>query len=238
MSDHENPERSHWFTAFLAIACASLMFGSSLWSEGAQPAMLVWTSVGALLVLVGATLDAGWRHANMDELTQLPTRRPLHNHMLRLEAPFVIAVVDVDHFKSVNDRFGHTTGDQVLRFIAARLRETQAPNAVSYRYGGEEFVVVLPRHDSQTAFAVLDDLRARIADRPFVLRGADRSPSGRAKDRPTAESLKGRSVQITVSIGFASAGTSFETPADVLIAADNALYQAKQEGRNRVVERT
>jgi diguanylate cyclase (GGDEF)-like protein len=237
MGSHETPERSHWFTAFLAVACAALMFRSSLWSGAAQPGMLVWTTLGALLVLVGATLDAGWRHANMDELTQLPTRRPLHNHMLRLEAPFVIAVVDVDHFKSVNDRFGHATGDQVLRFIAARLRETQAPGAESYRYGGEEFVVVLPQHDPSTALPVLEDLRRRIADRPFVLRGADRSPTGRATEPPTAESLKGRSVQITVSIGFASAGGSIETPADVLIAADNALYQAKQEGRNRVVER-
>lgn len=237
-SRQETPERAQWFTAFLSVACVSLIFRSSLWSEAAQPAMLVWTTVGAALVLVGATLDAGWRHANMDELTQLPGRRPLHNHMLRLEAPFVLAVADVDHFKSVNDRFGHATGDQVLRFIAARLRETQAPNAECYRYGGEEFVVVLPGYDSAAALPVLDDLRHRIADRPFILRGQDRSIAGRSAEPATPESFRDRELRITVSIGFAAMGGSFETPSDVLIAADHALYQAKQEGRNRVVERT
>jgi diguanylate cyclase (GGDEF)-like protein len=97
--------------------------------------------------------------------------------MQRLQPPFVLAVVDIDRFKSVNDSFGHAVGDQVLRFIASRLRQVQTANAASYRYGGEEFVVVLPGYDAAGALPVLEGLRQRIEGQPFVLREAVPPPT-------------------------------------------------------------
>lgn len=236
LRSHDHAERNHWFAAALTLGAVSLAFRSSLWPDAVQAAMLVWTAGGVMLILTGAALDAGWRHANVDELTQLPSRRPLLNHMQRLQPPFVLAVVDIDRFKSVNDSFGHAVGDQVLRFIASRLRQVQTANAASYRYGGEEFVVVLPGYDAAGALPVLEDLRQRIEGQPFVLRDAARPPGRPIADIDARQSTADRSIVITVSIGFAVADDRHETPSDVLIAADRALYQAKSEGRNRVVQ--
>lgn len=230
-------DRSHWFAASLALVAVALGFRSSVLGDSVQPGMLMWSSAGAMLVLIGAALDAGWRHANMDELTQLPSRRPLHNHMQRLQPPYVLAVIDIDHFKSVNDRFGHDVGDQVLRFVASRLREVHEVNAVPYRYGGEEFVIVLPWCDAATAHTILEDLRRRIEARPFVLRAGNRPQVRPEADTRSSGQAQDRSVTITVSIGFAAPGKRFSTPSDVLLAADKALYQAKAEGRNRVVQK-
>ncbi len=133
------------------------------------------------------------------------------------EAPLAVAMIDVDHFKDVNDRFGHDVGDDVLAEVAARLKAAIRGDDLLVRYGGEEFLTVLPRADAGRAWEVAERMRARLGRQPVAL------PSG-----PLA---------IAVSIGVAQLRTVVgvvETSAELIRRADAALYTAKAKGRNRV----
>jgi diguanylate cyclase (GGDEF)-like protein len=126
-----------------------------------------------------------------------------------------VLMIDVDHFKSVNDRFGHATGDQALRLIADSLRiNTRVFDSVA-RYGGEEFVVVMPGTGPQEASAAAERLRLAVEGIEFVAAAGIRTP-------------------LTISIGIASARTQAVALDTLLTAADAALYEAKRKGRNRV----
>jgi len=157
--------------------------------------------------------------SEVDSLTGTYTRRVLEdrlqtefNRAVRYERPFCIAVVDVDEFKHVNDRFGHATGDQVLRDLADVMQQEMRSTDTLARYGGDEFVWILPETDSASSAAAMERLRNRVASRP-------------ASDRPA----------ITVSCGVAEwTGAATDTASDVLRRADAAMYQAKRAGRNRV----
>ena len=133
----------------------------------------------------------------------------------RYRESFSVLMLDIDHFKAVNDAHGHQAGDLVLREVARHLRETvRAVDAVG-RYGGEEFLVVLPHTDAEEARQTAERLRAGVEARVF-----------RAFDRD---------LKITISVGTATyPGDRTDSPADLIGHADKALYQAKQGGRNRV----
>jgi diguanylate cyclase (GGDEF)-like protein len=133
-----------------------------------------------------------------------------HEHDLSL------AMVDVDHFKQVNDVHGHDTGDEVLAEIARRLRSAIRGGDILVRYGGEEFLAVLPRADAGKAWEVGERMRARVAQRSVQAAGLD--------------------LLIKVSIGIAQMRSprQRETPGELIRRADAALYQAKARGRNRV----
>ncbi len=137
-------------------------------------------------------------------------RSERHRHCL------AIVIVDLDHFKNINDRHGHLTGDAVLVAASAALaQELRAEDALA-RYGGEEFVLLLPATDGEGARAVAERCRLRLAETPIVANGA--------------------SVSLTASFGVvARAPGDPARPEDLLRAADEALYRAKREGRNRVV---
>jgi diguanylate cyclase (GGDEF)-like protein len=159
------------------------------------------------------------RLAYVDELTGLPNRRyvvrqleALCSRARRHELDLAVVMVDADRFKALNDRHGHHAGDVALRTVGARLRERVRREDVVGRFGGEEFVVVLPDTDPEGAAAVAEDLRAAIAERPI--------------------SLDRRSVELTISAGWAMwEGESLER---LLGRADDALYAAKAAGRNCV----
>jgi len=131
----------------------------------------------------------------------------------RQGSPLSFAMLDLDHFKKVNDRFGHPTGDRVLKSLARLIRQRLRRTDIVGRYGGEEFAVILPDTDLDTAASILDDLRADFA--------AVRHRAG------------GAEFQITFSCGIA-AYPAYNEAIALNDAADKALYAAKHEGRNRI----
>ncbi len=169
--------------------------------------------------------------AYRDGLTGLPARRALSEELLRLNGQYTIAMVDVDRFKTFNDRYGHEVGDQVLRKVAAQL-ERVGGGGKAYRYGGEEFALVFPGRVPKEVRQILEQLRASIEEAKFALRGKDRPrekpENARPKGRPT------KKISVTVSIGAAGRSDGRSAPSEVITLADKALYRAKKAGRNTV----
>ena len=162
--------------------------------------------------------------AIVDALTGLNNRRYLDNHLKILfdraavrGRPISICMTDIDRFKLVNDTYGHDVGDEVLREFAARIRSTVRGADLACRYGGEEFVVVMPDTPMELAASVAERLRAIVEDKPFYVRSIDRE------------------LSITASLGIATSSGAFGMPDELLKQADRALYEAKHAGRNRVV---
>jgi diguanylate cyclase (GGDEF)-like protein len=158
------------------------------------------------------------RLAATDQLTELPNRRTLAARLdteLALAAvrgtPLSVALADIDHFKPVNDRYGHEVGDAVLRLVARTLRTDSRATDVVGRWGGEEFMLVLPATGLDEAVGVLDRLRARVREQ-------------------TAASCR---EPVTMSFGVCEAAPG-EGATDVVRRTDNALYAAKAAGRNLV----
>jgi GGDEF domain-containing protein len=181
--------------------------------------------------LVAAVLQDTFRLAFRDELTGLPSRRALNERLLQLGTRYTIAMVDVDHFKQFNDRYGHELGDHVLRMVAAKLRAVGGGGR-AYRYGGEEFTLVFPGRRIRDAWPHLEALRHQIGLHRLMLRGPDQPGEGR--DRAIGTSAQREGVYVTVSIGVAERNERRATPAAVLRTADKALYRAKDKGRDRI----
>jgi len=162
--------------------------------------------------------------ATTDALTGLHNRRYMESHLATLieqaasrGKPLSVLVVDIDYFKAINDTHGHDAGDDVLREFAMRLKKSTRGIDLACRYGGEEFVVVLPETDMGVATVVAERLRRRIATEPFSI--------GQGSDK----------VDVTISVGIAAIGDAQDTAHALLKRADQALYRAKRDGRNRVV---
>ncbi|MEM6794475.1 MAG: GGDEF domain-containing protein [Acidobacteriota bacterium] len=198
----------------------------------ARPESARLYAAAAGLALLIALVENAFTLAFQDGLTGLPARRALEERLPQLGRTYALAMLDLDHFKKLNDRHGHEVGDQVLKLVASMLRRVPG-GGQAFRYGGEEFTVVFAGKESSEAAVHLDALRQRIAARPFTVR----SP-GRAKSQPASRGAKSGSVEknlkVTVSIGVAQRGGRAESPEQVLKAADKALYRAKKAGRNRV----
>jgi diguanylate cyclase (GGDEF)-like protein len=165
-----------------------------------------------------------------DELTGLPSRRALNEALARLRGTYTVAMVDVDHFKRFNDEHGHDVGDQILRMVGTRLASLGGGGR-AFRYGGEEFTVLFPGKDVEQARDHLEALRQTIQASPFTLRAASRPL--RRPESPPAIGPRER-IAVTVSIGVAGSTGAGTKPDDVLQLADEALYRAKQAGRNLV----
>ncbi len=186
------------------------------------------------LALIWALVETTYRMAYYDELTGLPGRRALSEALLRVGSRYAVAMVDVDHFKRLNDVFGHDVGDQALRMVAGRLSRITGGGR-PFRYGGEEFVVLFTRATAAEAVPHLEATRRAIADASFVLRGPRRPrKKPTAPKRPSGPQV---TVALTVSIGLAEPDQrkGDASPHQVLRAADKALYRAKSAGRNRLM---
>jgi diguanylate cyclase (GGDEF)-like protein len=161
-----------------------------------------------------------FRMAITDGLTNLSNRKQLDN-LLSEEIPraqrhgrdLSLLMFDIDHFKSINDTYGHLTGDTVLRGLAALLQKRLRPNDKLGRYGGEEFCAILPETALPSAAVIADELRSLVAEHPFTAEGKD--------------------IRVTVSIGAACLQADM-TMEQLYKRADDMLYQAKRSGRNKV----
>jgi len=157
-----------------------------------------------------------------DPLTGLHNRRYLDSHLQTLfdravarRRPLSLMITDIDRFKSINDAHGHDGGDEVLREFARRLRKNVRGIDLACRFGGEEFVVVMPDTEGDVAERVAERVRAEIANTPFT--------------------VGGQNVTVTVSVGVSSLKPGMDDVPELLKRADIALYEAKKAGRNRVV---
>lgn len=191
----------------------------------------------AALLLQASVIQDSYARMYIDELTGLPGRRALDEHLQGLGRQYVVAMVDIDHFRQFNDRYGHDTGDHALRFVATRLARVRGGGRV-YRYGGEEFAIVFPRKDLEAVREYLDDIRQVVADAPFAVRGTSRPRKGPEEKPGWRDRLRrggpAKTVPLTVSIGAAMRNDKSAASALVIRDADRKLSMAKRDGRNRV----
>ncbi|WP_317930885.1 diguanylate cyclase [Halioxenophilus sp. WMMB6] len=160
------------------------------------------------------------QHA-FDPLTGLMNRKSIglildkiHLHSQRHQLPYAIAMLDIDRFKSINDDYGHAMGDQALRVVSDYLASSLRNSDSVSRYGGEEFLVLLPDACAESSFNLLNRIRQEISE--------------------LCIEYDNHEINLTISIGF-SCFTSDLTPPEIMEAADTALYHAKSNGRNQVV---
>jgi diguanylate cyclase (GGDEF)-like protein len=195
------------------------------------PSPRIYFSAAGLALLISA-VESSFSMAYIDELTGLMGRRSLNEELVNLSRKYVIAMIDIDHFKKFNDQYGHKTGDQVLKMIASKLKNITGGTKV-FRYGGEEFTAIFPGKEIEEAVPHLDIYRKIIESTPFMIRGKERRHKS-AKNRVEGTSKGQKSVTVTVSIGAAAPGKDLTSPEKVLKEADKMLYNAKKAGRNRV----
>jgi diguanylate cyclase (GGDEF)-like protein len=188
---------------------------------------------GAGLILVLSILQDSHNMAYRDDLTGALSRRAFNEHLNGLGRRFVIAMLDLDHFKRVNDLYGHDVGDQVLRMAGAKMQSVGCGGRV-YRYGGEEFAIVFPGKSKDHVLSCLEELRASIASYQFALRGSNRPETSRDGRKNRFGNGADSTISVTVSIGVAESTNGKVSPREIIIAADAELYRAKQRGRNRV----
>jgi diguanylate cyclase (GGDEF)-like protein len=213
----------------LVAAFLALSAGSSAVAPGLSAATFLF-GTGALVLLV-TVIEGSHALAYRDALTALPSRRAFDDALERLDGPCAIAMADVDHFKSVNDRHGHDVGDQVLRLVA-RVLGGVSHGGRAFRYGGEEFALLFPGRTAAECADALEECRAALEATRFTLRAPDRP---RKKPQQAARRATHPHLIVTLSIGVADRTAGDVPPTHVLQAADEALYRAKQAGRNRMV---
>ncbi len=170
------------------------------------------------------SVDQTMEKAVTDQLTGLHNRRYMESQLKSLldranhgGAPVSVLIADIDHFKRVNDLFGHDAGDDVIRQFSERLASNFRPRDLACRFGGEEFVVIMPDTAPEDAMQIAERLRQSIASAPFYI--------GRNRDQ----------LEVTCSVGVSVGNQVSDIPETVLKRADQALYSAKQCGRNRVM---
>jgi diguanylate cyclase (GGDEF)-like protein len=156
-----------------------------------------------------------------DALTDLPNRVLFADRLAqalsragRFAGSLAVLLLDLDHFKGVNDRHGHLTGDAVLRAAAERIASITRSSDCLARWGGEEFAILAPGMDQEAATLLAERARTALADHPVE--------------------IEGTAIELTLSVGVAVAGPGAQTPDRLLDAADEALYEAKRAGRNCV----
>jgi diguanylate cyclase (GGDEF)-like protein len=186
----------------------------------------------ALFLPVVTLLQRSLRHVELENASRIDSKTGLLNAVTwqrearveisrsaRTHSPLAVAMLDIDHFKRVNDTYGHLTGDAVLAALSATLRGLLREYDIIGRFGGEEFAILLPHTDLVTAEQITERLRAKLAEISVT------PGSGSGTETP---------LQVTVSIGVAALANSRRDLDELIAAADAALYRAKGQGRNQV----
>jgi two-component system cell cycle response regulator len=198
-------------------------YGLFSWSAQISRLIIMLTASALSLALVSRSQRL-LQMATSDHLTGLFNRGYVDDRLAielsrarRYGKQLSIAVIDADRFKSLNDTHGHSAGDLVLRTIGSILRESFRQSDTAGRYGGEEFVVILPETDMEAAQRKVERLREQVASTPIAL------------------ATRGEKIQMTISAGLASFPQDGEDAAELFALADERMFLAKREGRNRVV---
>ena len=219
------------FTFFIAIISSALIIGVFIQKPAVAEMWKVFFNRGLSLFIIWVTTFLGLKikdaenklieMANHDFLTGLLNRRELFNRLSievsrvnRTNEPLAIIMIDIDHFKDINDRYGHVTGDMVLKEVARRLREGIRDYDLICRFGGEEFLVMTPDTDLHHATELAERLRGVVSETPICIEAVP-------------------PVVITISAGVTSL-VERESVEAMISRADTALYHAKESGRNRV----
>ena len=186
-----------------------------------RPAGLVGMGMFVIFMLASDLYEDMKEIAVRDQLTGLLNRRGFgeqaaiaYANARRSSNGVSVIAADIDHFKSVNDEFGHAIGDEALQHFANLLKENRRTEDIAARIGGEEFVLVLPGTGSKEATAIADELCLRMASSPLISHG--------------------QQIVMTASFGVATISNRDECLTDIVIKADRALYRSKRAGRNRV----
>jgi diguanylate cyclase (GGDEF)-like protein len=207
----------------IIIGAVRLEGEANFWTMERQSLLESYLSGAATALSNLRLLQSMKQQANIDPLTGLYNRRFLEEYARkwmamarRKELPLGFLMMDLDHFKSFNDIYGHEVGDRILRQFAKTITQATRETNLSARFGGEEFVILLPDTDAKSCFMVAERIRKAVEHMTV--------PSGTEKPLP----------QITVSIGVATYPEHGEALEEVLQASDKALYESKRAGRNRV----
>jgi len=195
--------------------------------KNGQSPILYYCSAEFIIII--SVIETAYAMAFHDELTGLPARRALNSVLQGLGRHYAIAMLDIDYFKKFNDRFGHDVGDQVLCMVASHLRRVGGGGR-PYRYGGEEFTILFVGKSKDDAVPHLENLRQAIETAQFALRSKKRPQKPPKKLKKTKAQPK--TVSVTISIGVAGPDRNHTGPVSVMKAADQALYRAKNRGRN------
>jgi len=198
-------------------------YGLFSWSAQISRLIIMLAASGISLSLVSRSQKL-LQLATRDPLTGLFNRGYVDDRLAielsragRYGTSLTVAVIDADHFKALNDTFGHPAGDLVLRRIGAMLRGSFRQSDTAGRYGGEEFVVILPETEIDAARQKLESLRESVAAAPAAL------------------SPRGEKIHVTISAGLASFPNDAENALQLFALADERMFQAKRAGRNRIV---
>jgi diguanylate cyclase (GGDEF)-like protein len=211
--------------------CIIFSFITLAWFQLPHISATLFSASGLLLIInqTHSLLNMVYR----DELTQIPNRRALLRDARNAGNTYALAMVDVDHFKKINDQYGHDLGDQVLKAIAAKLCQVTGGGR-AYRFGGEEFCLLFKGKTADKVTDNLEALRKIIAEYDMTARDKESRPwrqNTGEKNRGTSRS-KGN-IRATVSMGLSDTNGSLDFDA-VLQSADRAMYQAKEGGRNQI----
>lgn len=196
---------------------------SSLFMAILKPNDVLWYSLflsGSALFHLLTLIQKSYTMAYLDDLTGIPGRRALNEDLQKLSGLYTLAMIDIDHFKQFNDKYGHDAGDEALRHVA-RIMKRAVRGGRIYRFGGEEFTVIYPGRDTAHALINLEEIRRHVESEPLI------------SNIPAHKSSAGRKLPLTISLGMAENGSDTR-PSEVMKLSDQALYRAKEKGRNRV----
>lgn len=208
------------FLSYFVDAIDQIFIHSILFTFILEKAALV---LAAIFIYIGSRqwMKCFEDIANTDYLTEVPNRRlisqivntEISNHT-KEHNKLILAIIDIDYFKKINDEFGHSTGDAVLKAFAKFLNKSLNYNDVIGRWGGEEFIILMKNTDKDKAKLFMESLRINVSKNDFH--------------------YKGRNHSITISIGLSEYNAQSDDFESLLIKADKALYNAKNTGRNKV----
>ena len=221
------PEDNAYFGAVLAICC-----GNNLILQ--NNCFLMFITLAGTLLGVSVLRDS-YNMAYRDELTGILGRRALNEKMLSLGRKYCIAMLDVDHFKKFNDTYGHDVGDQVLQMVASKINKVSG-GGKAYRYGGEEFTVLFNGKSIDQVIPHLTKIRKNIETYKMVIRNENRPEDNEdgIEMRSRENSSSSQKVSVTISIGVCEKNDTHKDAEEVIKGADEALYRAKEGGRNQV----